>query len=205
MSLIKQTLEDIGYNLPERERIPATKTTSVRMEPQGTIRVTHAIDTFVDGKVDKTKNNLAGKKLVLFFAKESNYLSREFLTPKMSVIYQYIKAERDDIEFLFVGLEDQTKWEYERFAKKMPWPSVPYSNITARKLLETTFHTPLKKPYGGASIIVLAEDHQQFLTRDAEPKLRTTHDDTGKDFPWKVGAAENAVGAGAALCLCTIS
>ena len=90
------------------------------MEPQGTIRVTHAIDTFVDGKVDKSKDNLAGKKLVLFYAKESNYLSRAFLVPKMSVIYQQMIAERDDVEFLFVGLtEGQTKVEYERFAKSM--------------------------------------------------------------------------------------
>ena len=47
-ALVKKTLEEIGFNLPERERIKATKTTSVRIEPQGALRVTHAIDTFVD-------------------------------------------------------------------------------------------------------------------------------------------------------------
>lgn len=120
MSHIQKCLEQIGFNLPDRQRIKATKTTSVRMEPQGTIRVTHAIDTFVDGKVDKSKDNLVGKKLVLFFAKESNYLSRAFLVPKMTVIYQQMIAERDDVEFLFVGLtQGQTKVEHERFAKSM--------------------------------------------------------------------------------------
>lgn len=243
-ALVKKTLEEIGFNLPERERIKATKTTSVRIEPQGALRVTHAIDTFVDGEVMKWKNNLSGKKLVLFFAKESNYLSREFLTPKMSVIYQSIIAERDDVEFLFVGLmKGQTKVEYNRFAKRMrklfvecslrllefpfcifswnnlvdsflhflrtAWPSIPNENTTARQLLIDTFYTKLKKKYDAAAIVVLDEDHEKILCIDAEPKLSATHDDTGKDFPWKVSVGENALGVGAAVAFplwaCTIS
>jgi len=199
MSSLQECLEQIGVNLPERERIKATKKTSVRMEPQGTIRVTHAIDKFVNGKVDTSKDNLAGKKLVIFFAKESNYLSRSFLVPKMSVIYQQIIAERDDVEFLFVGLtEGQTKVEYDRFAKSMPWPSVPYEDTARRKFLEEIFYTPLKKKNGISGIVVLGEDRDEILSVDAEPKLSATHDDTGKDFPWRMEAAETC-------CACTIS
>jgi len=204
-SAVSKILQDIGYKLPDKQRVKATKTTSVRMEPQGTIRVTHAIDKFVDGKVDKSKDNLAGKKVVLFFAKEANYLSREFLVPKMSVIYQSMIAERKDIEFLFVGLsEGQSKVEYERFAKKMPWPSVPYGETTARKTLEEIFHKKLKKPNGGASVVVLGEDREEILSVDAEPKLSATHDDTGKDFPWRVEAAETCCASASALAFCTI-
>mmetsp|Transcript_19695 Transcript_19695/g.48993 ORF Transcript_19695/g.48993 Transcript_19695/m.48993 type:complete len:207 (-) Transcript_19695:77-697(-) len=206
MSHIQKCLEQIGFNLPDRQRIKATKTTSVRMEPQGTIRVTHAIDTFVDGKVDKSKDNLVGKKLVLFFAKESNYLSRAFLVPKMTVIYQQMIAERDDVEFLFVGLtQGQTKVEYERFAKSMPWPSVPYEDTARRQFLEDVFYTPLKKKNGLCGIVVLGEDRDEILSIDAEPKLSATHDDTGKDFPWKVEAAETCCAAASTLVLCTIS
>lgn len=119
MSDYKTILTNIGKNLPDRQRVKATKTVSIRMEPQGTIRVTHAIDTFLDGKVDTSKNNLEGKKLVLLFGQESNYLTRAFLTPKMSAIYQHMTTSRDDVEFLFVGLEGQSKVEYERFAASM--------------------------------------------------------------------------------------
>ena len=120
MSDIKKILEDIGRNLPDRQRVKATKNTRVKMEPQGTIYVSHAIDTYVDGKVDKSKDNLEGKKLVLIFGRESNFLTRSFLTPKMSVIYQNLTTLRDDIEFIFVGLtEGQSENEYERFAATM--------------------------------------------------------------------------------------
>lgn len=208
MSYIREILEDIGRKLPDRQRVKATKMTRVKMEPQGTIYVAHAIDTYLDGKVDKSKNNLQGKKLVLFFGQESNFLTRSFLTPKMSVLYQNITSRRDDIEFLFVGLvEGQTKTEYERFAATMPWPCVPYSETTARKTLEEKFHKPLKKKNGLCSIAVLDEDHETVLNVDAEPKLSATHDDSGKQFPWETKATETccAIGIGAALLGCTIS
>ena len=89
------------------------------------------------------------------------------------------------------------------------WPSIPNENTTARQLLIDTFYTKLKKKYDAAAIVVLDEDHETILCIDAEPKLSATHDDTGKDFPWKVSAGENALGVGAAvilpLCACTIS
>lgn len=85
------------------------------------------------------------------------------------------------------------------------WPSVPYAETKARKALEDTFHTPLKKKNGLCSITVLDGDHETVLSVDAEPKLAATHDDTGGDFPWKYEAAETCCAAGAVVFFCTIS
>ena len=90
------------------------------MEPAGALWTTHGIDTYkVVGEVDKSKNNLEGKKLVLLFGKESHPLTRLFMVPKLSVIYQNITLSDKDIEFLYVGLDGQTKQEYDRFAASM--------------------------------------------------------------------------------------
>ena len=51
---------------------------------------------------------------------------------------------------------------------------------------------------------VLAEDHETIINPDAETYLRNTHDDTGKDFPWKATAAENLCAGALSLCMCTI-
>jgi len=117
---VKWIITKIGRDLPDRERIPATKTTRVKMEPAGALWTTHGIDTYkVVGEVDKSKNNLEGKKLVLLFGKESHPLTRLFMVPKLSVIYQNITLSDKDIEFLYVGLDGQTKQEYDRFAASM--------------------------------------------------------------------------------------
>merc|ERR1712224_292841 len=138
---VKWIITKIGRDLPDRERIPATKTTRVKMEPAGALWTTHGIDTYkVVGEVDKSKNNLEGKKLVLLFGKESHPLTRLFMVPKLSVIYQNITLSDKDIEFLYVGLDGQTKQEYDRFAASMPWPSVPFEETEARKTLEKFFH-----------------------------------------------------------------
>merc|ERR1712176_1022201 len=113
------------------------------------------------------------------------------MVPKLSVIYQNITLSDKDIEFLYVGLDGQTKQEYDRFAASMPWPSVPFEETEARKTLEKFFHTPLEKKNGINSVAVLAEDHETIINSDAESYLRNTHDDTGQDFPWKATAAEN--------------
>ena len=41
------------------------------------------------------------------------------MVPKLSVIYQNITLSDKDIEFLYVGLDGQTKQEYDRFAASM--------------------------------------------------------------------------------------
>lgn len=109
------------------------------------------------------------------------------------------------LHFLMENLVDS----FLHFPRRTAWPSIPNENTTARQLLIDTFYTKLKKKYDAAAIVVLDEDHETILCIDAEPKLSATHDDTGKDFPWKVSAGENARGVGAAvaftLCACTIS
>ncbi len=85
------------------------------------------------------------------------------------------------------------------------WPSVPYEDTARRQFLEDVFYTPLKKKNGLCGIVVLGEDRDEILSIDAEPKLSATHDDTGKDFPWKVEAAETCCAAASTLVLCTIS
>ena len=112
----KSLLEKVGKSLPDRQRIKATKGTVVNIEPTCSLKLTAYIDTYLDGKVDKTTNNLQGKKVVLFFGKESHPLTRTFYTPKMAMLYQHLTMSRDDIEFLYVSL-DESKVEYDRFTK----------------------------------------------------------------------------------------
>ena len=119
MSEVRSLLETIGKQLPDLKRIPSTKITSIKMEPQGTIRVAHKLDTYEALGVDPRKDNLAGKQLVLFFGKESHGLTRTFHVPKMKAIYQNILIARNDIEFLFVGLTEMSETEYNRFSKTM--------------------------------------------------------------------------------------
>lgn len=204
MSEVRLLLENIGKQLPDRKRVPATKLTRNKMEPQGTIYVAHKIDTYEELEVDTRKNNLAGKKLVLFFGKESHGLTRIFHVPKMAAIYQNLTTSRDDVEFLFVGLTEMSETEYNRFSKTMTWPCVPYKNVNARQRLEEIFYTPLKKKHGICSLAVLDADHTTILNIDGEPKLAATHDDTGFEFPWAYSNGETAAAVAAGTCLCTI-
>ena len=112
----RSLLAEVGKSLPNRERIKATKGTSVNIEPTGMLKLTAYIDTYLEGKVFTAKNNLQGKKLVLIFGKESHPLTRTYYVPKLAMIYQNLTLQRDDIEFLYVSM-DPTKAEFDRFTK----------------------------------------------------------------------------------------
>ena len=121
MSNIPELLDRVGKALPDRKRVKATQKTNVKMVPTGEIRVEAMIDTYVnDGKeVDTTKNNLAGKKVVLIFGKQSHPLTRTFLVPKMALKYHHMtlpKGATDGIEFLYVSL-DANKAQFDSFTK----------------------------------------------------------------------------------------
>ena len=114
----KSLLTQVGTSLPNRERIKATKATTVNIEPTCSLKLTAYIDTYLEGKVvDTSKNNLEGKKLVLIFGKEAHPLTRTYYVPKLAMIYQNLTLQRDDdVEFLYVSM-DPTKAEYDRFTK----------------------------------------------------------------------------------------
>ena len=117
---IPDILERVGKALPDRKRVSGTQKTNVKMVPTGEIRVEAILDTYVnDGKVNPNKNNLAGKKIVLLFGRQSHTLTRTFLVPKMALIYHHMtlpKGATDNIEFLYVSL-DETKAQFDNFTK----------------------------------------------------------------------------------------
>jgi len=83
----------------------------------GVLKVSHTLDTFVDGNIDMSKDNLEGKKLVLFFGSEANPLTRNFYKPKLAMIYHYMTLEcNGDIEFIYVS-RDKTQVAFDRFTK----------------------------------------------------------------------------------------
>jgi hypothetical protein len=115
MSLI--LLQELGTSLPQRERIKGTSTTLVNLDPQGMSSVKTINDTFRLISVKKDKNSLKGKKIVLFFGRESHMLTRTFFTPKLAMIYQHLtNTLQDDVEFIYVSL-DKTNQEFDRFTK----------------------------------------------------------------------------------------
>ena len=74
-----------------------------------------------------------------------------------------------------------------------------------RQQLTDHFHTPLRKPHGGPSVIVLEGDNARtVITRDADYCIMRTHCDTGTDFPWQLSVSENCCAVVTAWALCTI-
>ena len=118
MDTTRELFAQIGRSLPERQRIQGTSKMKVKIEPTGGITLNRVLDTFLDGKVDTTKNNLEGKKVVLFFGEWANPLTRTFYIPKLHAIYHYMTLERDDVEFLFVSL-DATEQDFNKMKSKM--------------------------------------------------------------------------------------
>ena len=82
---------------------------------------------------------------------------------------------------------------------------MPFDDLDARKQLTQRYHTPLKQPHGGPSIVVVSADPQRdTVNRDATDKVIRTHDETGQEFPWQVGAAEGCCAVATTCVLCTI-
>ena len=118
MNATPELFAKIGRSLPERQRIQGTSSMKVKIEPTGGITLNRILDTFLDGKVDATKNNLEAKKVVLIFGEWSNPLTRTFYIPKLHSIYHYMTLQRDDVEFLFVSL-DGTEQDFNKMKSIM--------------------------------------------------------------------------------------
>ena len=115
---ILSMLEAVGKTLPDRKRVKGTERTVINLVPTGEIKIDGIKDTFVNNgqEIDTKKNNLADKKIVLIFGRYSHALTRNFLVPKMTMIYHYLTLARDDVEFLYVSLPDESQADFDKFA-----------------------------------------------------------------------------------------
>jgi hypothetical protein len=113
MQSITSLLENIGHAMPDRERIQGTTNHLVKIQPTEVPIIPCRNDTFIITGTDLKKNNLKGKKVVVIFGRESHYLTTSFFIPKLSMIYLNLTERRNDIEFVFVSL-DEKEDQYNR-------------------------------------------------------------------------------------------
>ena len=109
-------LKELGLSLPDRDRVIGKTSQKVKLVPTGELTSICRDDTFEIAGVDRSKNNLEGKKLVLFFGRYSHPLTRNFFAPKLAMIYKNMTETRDDVEFIFVSL-DSSEQEYNTFTR----------------------------------------------------------------------------------------
>jgi hypothetical protein len=113
MESIISLLENIGHAMPDRERVQGKSSPLVRIVPTEVPIIPCRNDTFIITGTDLKRNNLKGKKVVLIFGRESHYLTTSFFIPKLSMIYLNLTESRNDIEFIFISL-DEKKDQYNR-------------------------------------------------------------------------------------------
>lgn len=192
--------------MPDRKRVKGATTITVKVVPNDVLVGRSRLDTFEVTGTNRNKSNLEGKKVAIVFGREGHHLTRTFFVPKLAMIYRNITEKRDDVEFLFVSL-DETKEQYDRFTKSMPWPVLPWEDKNIGSQLIKALHTPLKKDTGygqQASVVIVDSDHETFLNTDAEYYISKTHETTGAEFPFRVSAAENCCAVATATMMCTI-
>ena len=113
---IQSMIEEVGKALPSYKRIKGHRKTQINLVPTGEIKIDGFKDTFVKGPVDANNNNLENKKVVIIFGRYSHELTRNFLIPKMAMIYHYLTLARNDVEFLYVSLPDESQQDFDKFA-----------------------------------------------------------------------------------------
>lgn len=123
-SEVLHLLEAVGKSLPDRERHKGAKPTTIKLLLTADIKVTGIVDTFVDKttvtgeeELSHKKNTLAEKNVVLLFGRQSHYVTRSFLVPKMALVYSNLtRHNRSNVEFLYVSM-DETQVQYDTFTK----------------------------------------------------------------------------------------
>ena len=117
MSSTAEILAKIGKDLPDRTRVPAKTSTSIKMVPTGEIALVAAVDTFTDLKVKSGTDKLAGKDIVLIFGRSTHQLTKTFLVPKLALIYHNMTNNTTNVEFLYVSVPEETKAGHDRVIK----------------------------------------------------------------------------------------
>ena len=59
-------------------------------------------------------------------------------TPELIYTYEKLKSEGKKFEVVFVSSDRSEDW-YQQYASTMPWPSVPYTDVTRMQMLKTSF------------------------------------------------------------------
>ena len=146
--------------------------------------------------------SLDEKTVILIFSAEWHIYFCTNLLPKLENVYSQVKGPQD-AEFLYVSC-DRSKEEFERFSKKLPWPSIPYDDPLRKQLIDS-FVPPSNKPSQPVIVsLALKKDNTKVLCSNALGRLKSEASDGVQDFPWEGSAAETGCTICATLFMCTI-
>ena len=143
----------------------------------------------------------SGKMLVLFFGTASHPWTVNELTPKMVKIYNNLIQDRDDVEFVSV-CRDSTQKQVTAFTCKHPWVVLAADNPLRQSLIEQCEKVPTS--FNMPRVVVINKGDRQIINMDATEAIFRTQDYSGKDFPWKATAAQNACAAATVCVFCSI-
>ena len=132
-------------------------------------------DELLDGRGAKLDRNeaLAGKHLALYFSAHWCPASKRF-TPELATTYAAIKARRNDVEFVFVSGDHDSK-SFDAHYKEMPWLALP---LDAARYQALSSHFEVD---GIPTLVVLSPEGKFITTKGREV---ASQDPEGIDFPW---------------------
>ena len=148
-----------------------------------------------EGSTFSPSQHLHGKYVLVYFSAHWCPPCRAF-TPKLSAIYESLKAAGKEVEVVFIS-SDRAESEFKEYLGIMPWLAVPFEDSATRTKLGAELGV------SGIPSLVLFDPNGHLINRQGV--MAVSIDPKGTAFPW-VGELDEMSGGMKAMacmaCLC---